>query len=60
MNKLEYQLYGVINGLKIRLLVVELLQFEVRVHHRCTTINTLDKKYFLSNIGEECVSNRMI
>jgi len=42
-NELEYDLHGVIEREKIRLLVVELLLFEIWVHGWCSTTDAIKK-----------------
>ena len=50
-NELEYDLHGVIEREKIRLLVVELLLFEIWVHGWCTA--TIWIKIIISFPAEE-------
>ena len=40
-DELEYEVHSVINGLKIRPLVVDSLQLEVWVHGWCTSTNSI-------------------
>ena len=49
-NESEYEVRSVIDGSKIRLMVVELLQLEVGVHG-CSNTNRNENYYLLSSRG---------
>ena len=49
--KLEYRVHGVVNGTKLRSMVIEILQLEVGVHGCSINTNRNEIYYMLSSRG---------